>query len=60
MERSCALNSLNKMAASDFGPVTVIICERALFFCVHSDFFMGCNKQIVNTALNQSLNSAVM
>ena len=43
----------NKIVTSDFGPVTVTGCETALFFVSH--YFMGCNKQIVNTALTDRL-----
>ena len=43
------------MGTCDFGPVTVINCETDCFR--KQDYFMGCNKQIVNTAFNRSLNS---
>ena len=42
------------MATSDFGPVTVISCA---VFCIHLNYFMGCNIQIVSTAFSRSLNS---
>ena len=39
------------MATCDFGPVTVINCETTLFFVFIFCYFMGCNKQIVNTRI---------
>ena len=56
---SCYSTRRNKMATCDFGPAMVISCEKSAVFCIHLDYFMECNKQIVNTALNRSLNSVV-
>ena len=50
---------LNGIKCVIFLPVTVISCERA-FFRLHLDDFIGCKKQILNTALNRSLNTIVM
>ena len=46
----------NKKATCDFGHVTVINSEKHCFLYT-CGLFMGCNKQIVNTAFNRSLNS---